>query len=233
MKKCLVGVLFLFFLSGCSYFNLASGPTETVTKSLPLTEDINEGVIEVHFGVGTLNFIGSTETEGFIHGQFTYNNESLVPAMDYKAKRGKGTLILKPKKSKFTGNIKNDWELSFTEEIPLSFQLKLGVGENKLHFDNLYLKDLTVEAGVGDTLIDLTKVKTTDFNVNVRSGVGSTKLVFSKDHAVVVDVSKGLGNVSANGFLVEDGLYKTTVASNDVIRVFVSQGVGEVKLVSK
>ncbi|MCT8137936.1 hypothetical protein H1D32_09320 [Anaerobacillus sp. CMMVII] len=221
----------LLFLAGCSFSYLVSGPTETVTESIEFDESLKEGAIELHFGVGELKFIGSSDA--FVHGQFTYSDESLVPKLNYRAKNEKATLQLKPKKSNFTGTVKNEWELAFTDQIPLSFDLNLGVGESHLKFSNLQLTELSVQAGVGETVIDLSEVISTDFTVNVSSGVGSTKLIFSENQAVIVDVSKGIGSVSADGFVKEDGRYKTTVDSDQVIKIFISQGVGEVTLETK
>lgn len=228
MKKCLLILGFLFLLSGCGLSNVVSGPTETVTESIALEEKINEGLIELHFGVGSLHFNGSSEA--FVQGKFTSNDKRLIPSLDYNTKRDKGTLLIKPKKSKLTGKVNNEWELAFTDQIPLAFELNLGVGENHLKFDNLNLKELTVNAGVGDTFIDLANVISNDFAVNISSGVGRIKLGFSSEQAVIVDVNKGIGSVSTEGFVVANGRYTTIVESKNAIKVVISQGIGEIVL---
>ncbi|RXI97847.1 hypothetical protein DS745_15920 [Anaerobacillus alkaliphilus] len=232
MKKSLLLFTFLIlFLTGCGYTNFASGPVTTETESIPIETDITEGAIEIHFGVGTLHLSG--ETNDFFSGSFTSNDELLFPNVNYKTVKNKATLLLKPQKTKVKGNVKNEWNVAFTNQLPLSFKLNLGVGENNLTFDNLYLKDLSVHTGVGETIIDLSNVENNHFNVDVNSGVGSTKLLFSENHAVVVDVRKGIGSVSANGFVVEENRYKTNIKSDNIINVTISQGVGEVILVTK
>ena len=234
MKKLLLYLLLTLLLTtGCSFFNSTKGPVETVTKTIELQEDTTLGEIELSFGVGKLQFIGSSTH--LMDGTFTSNIDSLMPKFDHRERSQKELLSIKPRSTglNISGNIANDWKLAFSNEIPLSFLLKLGVGENNLSFAGLIIEDLNVNAGVGDTVIDLSEVKNNDFNVDVSSGVGRTKLIFSEEHAVHIKISKGLGSVSARGFISNGDIYETDVESEEVVNVTIKQGIGEIVLETK
>ncbi len=228
----LLFILVLSFLSsGCGYTQFATGEMKTVTESIPIEKDLIEGMIDIQFGVGTLHLSG--DTEALFQGSFSSNDEQLFPTVQYKTSKNKATLSLKPQKSKIKGNVENEWNVAFTNQLPLSFQVNVGVGEHHLLFDNLQIKDLFVRTGVGETIIDLSRVQDNHFNVEVNSGVGTTKLIFSEDQAVSVVVKKGIGSVTADGFIVENDHYKTAIKSDNIINVTISQGVGEVTLMTK
>lgn len=225
--------LLLLFVTGCGFLTKAvTGPTQTTSESIPL-DTSTEGKIDLHFGVGELTI--HSGTSDFFEGDFNGNNTDLQPKINYKVTKDVANLSIKPKKSglNMIGNIKNEWILSFTDKIPLSFQLKLGVGENNLHFENIHLKDLAVNSGVGETTINFTGVANEGFDVQVKSGVGKTKLIFSKEDAVIITVNKGIGEVSANGFQKDGNTYQTDVESDKPIQVTVKLGIGEVVLEAK
>lgn len=232
-KIIFISLLILFTSTGCSIFNNSNGNTGTSIEDVELEDNIVEGKIQLHFGAGNLSFTGNSNK--LMEGTFTSNNDDLMPKIKYNEKNNKANLSIKPKKSglKIRGNIRNDWELAFSDKVPLSFSLKLGAGRNILNFDYLIIKDLSVNAGVGETVIDLSGVESRDFIVEVNSGVGSTKLIFSKDDAVVVNISKGIGSVFAKDFYVDGDYYKTTVDSDEFINVTVKQGIGEIILETK
>lgn len=226
-------ILCIIILSGCVSEKITTGPLETENHIISLNEHAKEADVDLSFGVGNLT-INRTDDDLF-SGDFTTNVRDFFPKINYQDNSGKGSLSIQPKNSRknIIGNVKNKWDLSFTNQLPLSFNVKLGVGENELNFDEMILSGLDIKTGVGSTIIDLSTVKTNSFDVNVKSGVGSTTIIVPKDAAVSIDVKKGIGEVTVDGLVKEANQYKTTVDSDEIIKIKISQGVGEVHLKAK
>ncbi len=130
------------------------------------------------------------------------------------------------KKNKKSGVHVNDWEssdwwLDITDDIPVSFDLELGLGKADLNFTGLAVKDLNLSAGASSVKLRFDEPNTSviedmsieaglskftgeglsnaNFNhFKFEGGVGSYTLDFSGklDHEVDVDVEIGLGSVT-------------------------------------
>ncbi|MBI3193290.1 MAG: hypothetical protein HYZ34_02350 [Ignavibacteriae bacterium] len=115
----------------------------------------------------------------------------------------------------------SDWWLDITDDIPVSFDLELGLGKADLNLTGLAVKDLNLSAGASSVklrfdepntsviedmsieagLSKFTAVGLGNANFNhfkFEGGVGSYSLDFSGklDHEVDVDVEIGLGSVT-------------------------------------
>lgn len=121
----------------------------------------------------------------------------------------------------FNGFGTNTWDMHFTDAVPISFDIQLGVGEADLDFTGLKVKDLNVSAGASSlnmhfdrpnpTVIEdlniesgLSKFRAKGLcNANFRhlkfqGGVGSYVLDFggSLNTEVDVDIEVGLGSLT-------------------------------------
>jgi hypothetical protein len=120
-----------------------------------------------------------------------------------------------------TGNVRNEWELEFSPEIPLEMQFEMGAGKGKLDFTGLQLTALDMDLGAGDfevrfdepnevrmgklTLdagaseLDVTEIgNASPEEVKVQGGVGDITLDFTGDWTSSADVwiTAGIGAVT-------------------------------------
>ena len=93
---------------------------------------------------------------------YRYSNSKLVITLEGKSVRN------------FNSNI----FLYLTKKIPISFDIRTGVGDNKINLTDLKVRDMSIENGVGDTRIwcKVPNKISCDF-INIKNGVGG--LVFN------------------------------------------------------
>lgn len=73
---------------------------------------------------------------------------------------------------RFSGLKGGDWVLRFTDAVPISFDIQMGVGKGDLNFTGLTLKDLNLSAGASDVCLafDEPNAATVE-NINIEAGV--------------------------------------------------------------
>jgi len=72
----------------------------------------------------------------------------------------------------FTGFSGGDYGLRFTDAIPISFDIEMGVGKGDFNFSGLAVKDLNLSTGASDVVIAFDQPNaTTVENINIEAGV--------------------------------------------------------------
>ncbi|MFH1689364.1 MAG: toast rack family protein [Candidatus Eisenbacteria bacterium] len=202
--------------------------TEEHTVDLGDAESV---VIDVEIGVGKL--IVKSGSAALLDAEFTYNVDEWKPAVDYSVAGGKGRLsITQPDaagKSSPKG-ARNEWVLTFSDDVPLELSIDMGVGEARMELGNLMLSDLSVDHGVGDLKIDLAGRHVGDLNASIDGGVGKIALVVPSSVGVRVEADTGIGSFRTHGLtkrgdvLVNDAYGET----ESTIRLSVDAGIGEI-----
>lgn len=212
---------------------IAVGPIETRYEMIPLEEAMIEASVDLSFGVGSLS-IGSTHEELFV-GEFKSNVEKLLPTIEQKESDQVVSLRIKPERSvgNIVGNVKNEWDMLFSNQIPYSFNINLGVGDNILNFSDMQLLDLEIKTGVGDTEIDLSNIQKSSFDVDIKSGVGNTTIIVPKDMTVTIDAKKGIGSITYEGLEKKGSRYETDVVSDECLSISINLGIGDMTIKAK
>ncbi|MCD8502319.1 MAG: cell wall-active antibiotics response protein [Bacillaceae bacterium] len=97
----------------------------------------------------------------------------------------------------------------------------------------MFLNDLQIKTGVGETKIDLSNIQKNSFHVDIKSGVGSTTIIVPKDMSVIIDAKKGIGSIKYEGLEKDGNRYKSNVVSEEELTISINQGIGEVVLKAK
>jgi hypothetical protein len=202
--------------------------TEEHTVDLGGAESV---VIDVEIGIGEL--VIKSGSAALLDAEFTYNVDEWRPAVDYSVEGGRGRLsITQPDaggKSVHDG-ARNEWVLTFSDEVPLELSIDMGVGEARMELGNLMLSDLSVDHGVGDLSIDLSGRRVGDLNASIDGGVGRIALVVPSSVGVRVEADTGIGSFRTHGLtkrgdvLVNDAYGET----ESTIRLSVDAGIGEI-----
>lgn len=144
-----------------------------------------------------------------------YLNINTSEAATRESRRGKNRSL------HISGFEDNNWDMRFTDAIPISFEIELGMGKGDLDFSGLTLKDLNLSTGASSVVMRFDKPNKGEIeNLNIETGlskfkgyglcnanfdrlkfeggVGSYLLDFSGalDKEVDVDIQVGLGSMT-------------------------------------
>ena len=166
--------------------------------------------VNVSFGLGTLDLKSHDDPKYLVHSIMTYSQRIYMPIVDYKILGNRGRL--KMSTEKYDESNKNDkrnlkssqvnkelnkWHLEFSQKIPIYFAVDLGLGEGRLDFTDLRVRDLKLHCGLSDVnVIFRDKNQDNMRNMVIETGLGSVNV-------------KGLSYANMERFNVECGLGTT------------------------
>lgn len=190
-------------------------------------------VVDIDMGIGKLAV--RSGAADLMDAEFSYNVAEWRPEVKYEVRNGKGWLsITQPDaegKSAPNG-ARNEWELSFSDDVELEINIDMGVGEAKMDLGDLMLTDLTVDHGVGDLGIDLDGKGIGDLYADIDGGIGKIALTVPADIGVRVDADTGIGAFRTHGFTKRSGALVNDAygETDETIRVTIDAGIGEVSV---
>jgi N-terminal domain of toast_rack, DUF2154 len=232
MKKTLfiglvIGVI-LFAASGCN--TVVSG--EVKEESISIKKDkARELDVELNLSVGELTL--SKGAEDWVEGSIKYGKKKLKPEVIYNRKGNKGEVIIKQNSlNSFNNNVKNEWNLELTDNVPMNLSVDSGVSSTELDLQGLMLEKLDINAGVGDLYVDLGgDAWENSFETNIKTGVGEATVILPSEVGVKIKSEKGLGTSNVVGFISQgEGVYVNEAYEDaDVIlTVNTEMGVGDI-----
>ena len=223
-----IGVIVLF-ASGCN--TVVSG--EAKEESVLIKKDkARELDVELNLSVGELTL--SKGAEDWVEGSIKYGKKKLKPEVIYNRKGDKGEVIIKQKSlNSFNSyNIKNEWNLELTDNVPMNLSVDSGVSSTELDLQGLMLEKLDINAGVGDLYVDLGgDAWENSFETNITTGVGEATVILPSEVGVKIKSEKGLGTSNVVGFISQgEGVYVNEAYEDaDVIlTVNTEMGVGDI-----
>ncbi|MEO8287663.1 MAG: toast rack family protein [Chloroflexota bacterium] len=238
----LLGLLFLvaalFMISNAvgGLTNPAVGELRTEMQSVPLGE-ARSVVVDVSMGVGTLDVSGGAGD--LMEATFTYNVDTWKPIVSYSlnAQGSEGTLLIEQPAARginTSANIRNDWNVRFKDDVPMTMKVDMGVGQGNLRFGGLNLTRLEVNSGVGETTVDLTGLNAPqNVNVLVNAGVGKLTIILPENTGARVTADGGLGNINSGGLTANGKTYTNSAygTTDHSINVDVKTGIGDISLI--
>lgn len=241
---------------GCSVAGSSARIGDTVTRSESVElGDAKTVDVEIQMAAGELVMRGGAND--LLDADFTYNVAELEPEVEYSG----GTLVVRtPEGSTRLGSFwdlqefRYEWDLSFSEDVPMEMRVEMGAGTADLELGDLSLTSLDIQTGASEVKVDLSNSSSlTNLNVDagigrvaldlsgdwqgdlvarINSGVGELSVRLPRSVCVRVDVDGGLGEVTTRG-LTKDGNRYTNDACDQAsvtLRIDISTGVGAVEL---
>lgn len=165
-------------------------------------------------------------------GTVEYNHNQLKPKMSYELNGDKGKGIIEQKNVNYKNfkKLKNKWDFSLNNQIPIDLTVNSGATDTKLNLERLKLKSLDVNSGVGNVTIDLCGKWEKSFDASLKMGVGKSTVILPSDVGVKIISSKGIGKADfvgliskGNGVYVNEAYEKADV----IINIETDLGVGE------
>lgn len=220
-------------LAGCYVPSPKPGRTESLQQQVGLAgaESVSVSVI---LGVGRLKLAGGADS--LLDARFEYNIPDWKPAVSYKVDDGRGRLVVEqPSRvvgATWPGNVRYYWDLKLNPEVPMELEIQMGVGKSELDLGGLDLRRFSLEAGVGEGLVDLSGPRPCDLDGVIKAGVGKLVLILPADLGVRVKAQAGLGHVDAGGLKVEDDAWvnESWGKTETSLRIDVEGGIGEVEM---
>ena len=194
--------------------------------------------VELEVGIGDLTVGGGGSPGGLLDADFTYNVDDWAPEADYRIEGAEGSLKLRqpdghqPVPFRWWQDAENKWDVRLNDAVPTDLRVTLGVGESALRLGGLNLTGLDIEAGIGETEVDLYGAWSRDLDARIESGVGEVTVTLPKDVGVWVEADQGLGDVDAEGLTRAGDAYVNAAYGQSpvTLRLEVDGGVGEINL---
>jgi hypothetical protein len=224
----------LALATGC-IGRLRVGPTQTDTETVELG-GAESAHVDIKMGVGQVNIDGGASA--LLEADFTYNVKAWEPEVDYRVNDDVGRLTIQQPEAEGVLDIIPDddieyrWDLKLNDETPVDLEVELGVGDSDLDLKGLNLSDLELQIGVGEVEIDLTGDWERSFDVNIKGGVGTTKVHLPQNVGVRVDTQTGIGSLRVHGLIRNGNIYTNEAYEGADVRldIDIQGGVGEIEL---
>ncbi len=220
----------MLFLTGCGS-RARVGALQTESQSIELG-DAESVRVEIEFGAGDLKVTGGAEK--LLEAGFTYNVAKLKPEVAYadgklaiRQPEAKGLPVLRD-----INGFRNEWDLRFSDEVPMDLSVNIGAGSSDLQLAGLSLTRLDFTMGAGESTVDLSGGWVRDLDVTIESGAADITVRLPKDVGVRVEIDAGPTKIEATG-LSQDGNIYTNDAygeSEVLLQVKMEAGIGRINL---
>ncbi|WP_163100056.1 toast rack family protein [Peribacillus alkalitolerans] len=224
-----IGAL-LLFTTGCNSVVTGKVKEENISVNKDKAKELE---VELNLGVGEMMVTNGANE--WVEGSIRSNIKNFEPKVSYDLDGKKGKVVIEQSKQKFKnmkiGNIENEWNLMLSEDIPMSLDVNVGAASTKLDLKGIELKDLDIDAGVGNLTVDLGGDWEDSFETNIKAGVGKTTIVLPSEVGVKITSKKGIGSTNIVDFISKgDGVYVNEAYEDAdvIITVNTDLGVGEV-----
>src|SRR5919112_3646212 len=208
------------------------GKMQEESKSVAL-KNADSVRAQLKMGAGELHITGGADQ--LMEGDFAYNVSDWKPKVSYDVSGGKGELVVKQggaNSGSLGAKARNEWDISFNDEVPTDLVVAVGAGESDLDLDSLTLKGVDLQMGAGKTTVDLTGDYAQGFDASIEGGVGEATVLLPSKVGVKAKAAGGLGTINAKGLKkVGDSYVNDAYGESDVnLSVDVKGGVGEINL---
>jgi hypothetical protein len=123
------------------------------------------------------------------------------------------------------------WELAMNRDVPVALSLDAGVGESDLDLSQLTLNRLDINGGVGDVTVKLPA--TGRFDVELDGGVGKITVIVPEALAARVRIDGGLGSTDVTGdFEKNDDEYVSPgfASAENRVDIRIDGGIGRIEV---
>ena len=183
---------------------------------------------------GEFNISGGSSH--LLDADFNYSDSYETPRVDYNVADGVGHLsISQDDGSTHFGAKHNQWNLRFSNDVPLELKVEMGAGRGQLRLRDMPVTRLEMSMGAGQADLDLTGDRKNDLVADLEGGVGQVTIRLPRKVGVVVRASGGIGAVEAHGLRHGNDEYTNEAYGKTpaTIRLKVEGGVGQISLIEE
>lgn len=231
----LVGVLVAAVAGGIrpSTVNAAGQVDRTETVRMEL-KGAKQADVEIEFGAGEL-ILGALPADSgdLLAGTVELSRDEKLN-QSQSTTNGRARASIQSNKNWSVGfDVSNapdkQWDLALNRDVPLSLNLKTGVGKSNLDLTQLKLTQVDLNGGVGDVTMKLPAQGR--FSVSVDGGVGQITFILPESLAARITLEGGLGGSEIPAsFEKRDRVYTSPGFSSaqDRVEINVDGGIGRI-----
>jgi hypothetical protein len=219
----LAAVSAVLLLSGCNNTIFASDKSD---DAIVVKKDkAKELEVVLNFGAGKMKVAGGADE--WVSGSAIYEPEEMKPEVSYDLDGKVGKVdIAQPNEFKI-GKMKNEWDLKFTEDVPVDLVVNAGASDTDLDLKGIKLSKLEVNAGVGEITVDLGGDWKESFDARISSGVGKMTVILPKDIGVKIHSDKGIGSASFENLISKgNGVYVNEAYEHAKVQIDLNADIG-------
>jgi hypothetical protein len=224
----------ILLLAGCEVTTEHAGPSQYDSAAFE-RGSAEELHVDLRMGAGDLKI--GTGTHKLAQAYFSYNSADEKPEAHFDAGRSATLTITQPESHRHVrvAASKYGWDVRLAEDIPLSLRVTFGAGNAQLDLGSLWLRDVTVEMGVGELEMDLRGQPKHDYNVSIHGGVGEATVRFPGNVGVSADASGGIGNIEARNLRGSHGHWVNEAFDHSPVHIHVNVegGIGNIRLIGE
>jgi len=190
--------------------------------------------VSLETSAGEFNISGGASH--LLDADFNYSGSYETPRVEYNVSDGVGRLdISQDDTNTHFGTTHNDWNLRFSNDVPLELKVNMGAGRGNLRLRDMPVTRLDMSMGAGQVDLDLTGDRKADLVGDLEGGVGQVTIRLPRKVGVVVRASGGIGSVTAHGMRHDDDEYTNEAYGKTpaTIRLKVQGGVGQITLIEE
>jgi hypothetical protein len=216
------------YFSGGSLLGTTRATTEQIEQGL---ESASRATVTITSSVSELRVTGLNDSNKLISGKIDlaggekaikqFSKSGDVATYELRSEWSRGRAV----------NLRNHlWDLALTTRVPLDLTIEAGVGRTTLDLRDIQLSSLDINTGVGETTVNLAAGS---YKVNVNTGVGATTIRLPTDVAARVEIERGLGAVNVRGdFDKDEDVYTSSdyATAENRIDLRVQGGVGAITI---
>lgn len=193
------GLWFSGAVTGVDGIEIANNSLGAELLSEQIAQPLNgasQAKVTIDSSVGALYIKSLSNSDNLIEGT-VYAGKNETIRQQYEQQDGQASYRLDSNLSvnvPFFNVNKNQytWDLALNQDTPLDLTLNLGVGESLLDLANLTISDLRISMGVGQATIDL---PSGEYNASIDGGVGQTVVVLPAEGNLQINVQGGVGEI--------------------------------------
>jgi hypothetical protein len=195
-----LGVIMLVYLVSGGWFGSRTVTTEQIEQGL---EGSSRATVTISSSVSELRVVGSSDTTNLIAGEITLAGGEKAT----KQFKQNGDMATYELRSEWPNNrmIQQShlWDLGLNTRVPLNLTVQAGVGRTTLDLQTTQLESLNVITGVGT--LDVILSEQGRYAATLETSVGTSTVTIPKGVASRITLKRGLGEVTVTGTFKQDG----------------------------
>lgn len=206
-------------------------PGEAISQPL---NDATRAEVILRPAIGTLRLTGGAPADKLIEGSVDRSGGERVTS-DYSGSGGAVRYLLRaedvPNFFYWGGRRDLTWDLRLNEQVPVDLTVNTGVGQSTIDLSRLNLTALDINTGIGETTLTLPPKGR--FQATIKGGIGQTTVRVPKGLALRLQVRTGIGEFRIPaGMEGRNGAYYTPGWENaaDRAEITVNGGIGEIRV---
>jgi len=207
MVVALIGSFFLIFapLMRVKYFENLKNGTKVQSEGI-ISEtnilDATRGKVKIDAGALVLDISGRSDQ--MVSGDYKTNFYNFSTKSELSDSTWNYTITNQPNSGKFLfGNGKNELNLSFTDRIPLDFDLNCGASKLNLDLSTIIVGDVNISSGASDITLFYGERVEDRSETNINAGASKIEINLPTGIGAEVSFEGGMISKDLNGFKSE------------------------------